>query len=825
MAYKEDARRQGGDSMKHGEIIKKLTLEEKAALLGGKGEWDSRDIPRLNIPSMIMSDGPHGVRRQAGAGDHLGLNASLPATCFPTAATMAGSWDEKLGEEVGKALGEEAKALGVQILLGPGLNIKRSPLCGRNFEYFSEDPYLSGKMAAAYVKGIQSQGVYACIKHFAVNSQEERRMAMNAVVDERTLREIYLTGFEIAVEEGKPGSIMTSYNQVNGEYANENMHLLKEILRGEWGYEGFVVSDWGGANDHVSSVKAGSDMEMPAPGLGSAIELVEAVQNGTLSEEDLNARVDEVLEAVLYTTGNAVKNAPTDFDKKRHHILARRAATESAILLKNEENILPLKKGVRVAVIGDFAFQPRYQGAGSSMVNTTKLETVADRIGREKNIFVSSMCRGYLRSGEEDGNLLEEAKKAAKDADVVLYFFGLDEMSESEGLDRSHMRIPQVQIRALEAIAGENPNVVGIISAGSSIEMQWDKNLKAILHCYLTGQAGAGAVLDLLTGRANPSGKLAETYPEVYEDTPSSPYYPAKERNADYREAIYVGYRYFVTSGKPVHYPFGFGLSYTSFQYDDLKVTKEGVSFSITNTGERDGAETAQMYVGLPGSTVFRASRELKGFRKVFLKAGETKQVTIPFDSRTFRYWDVKENDWVTEQGTYSIMVGSSVEDIRLESQLAVNGSTVQTPYDEEKITCYQKAEISKVPDESFAELLGYPVPDGTWGNVLSENDAICQMGNAKSPLARMIFRVLENKKKKADKSGKPDLNTLFIYNMPFRAIGKMTGGAVDQKMVDGMVKMVNGHFFKGAGQMIGGYFGNRSSQKKYEKLLSDKKK
>ena len=808
--------------MKHREIIEKLTLEEKAALLGGKGEWDSRDIPRLGIPSMIMSDGPHGVRRQAGAGDHLGLNASLPATCFPTAATMANSWDERLGQQVGEALGEEAKAMGVHVLLGPGMNIKRSPLCGRNFEYFSEDPYLAGRMACAYVKGIQSKGVFSCIKHFAVNSQEERRMAMSAVVDERTLREIYLTGFEIAVEDAHPGSIMTSYNQVNGEYANENTHLLKDILRGEWKYDGFVVSDWGGANDHVSAVKAGSDLEMPAPGLGSARELVEAVRNGSLSEADLDARVDELLEAVL-VTAKAAEGASDKFDVEGHHRLARKAAAECAVLLKNEGRILPLKPGTEVAVIGDFAYEPRYQGAGSSMVNVTKLETIEKMIGDEENLTVRGMCRGYRRNGEEDKALLDEAKMVARNADVVLYFFGLDEMSESEGLDRKHMKIPQAQIDVLRAIREENPNVVGIISAGSSIEMDWESELKAILHCYLTGQAGAGAVLDLITGRVNPSGKLAETYPVKLEDMPSYPYYPAKERNSDYREGIYVGYRYFNTVKKPIRYPFGFGLSYTSFEYSDLSVDEKGASFVLTNIGDRDGAQTAQLYVSLPEADVFRPGKELKGFSKVFLKAGESRKVFIPFDSITFRYWNVKTNGWAVEGGSYLISVGSSVEDTPLSALLEVTGDNAPAPYDKGKIRPYLTGQIESVPDEAFAELLGHPVPDGRWGSVLTANDAICQLGNAKSGLARFAYGILEKKKKKADEAGKPDLNVLFIYNMPFRAIAKMTGGAVDAKMVDGIVKVVNGHFFRGAGSIIGGFFKNRSANKKYERLLSGK--
>jgi len=806
--------------MKHKDLIDQLTLHEKAALLGGKGEWDSRDIPRLGIPSMIMSDGPHGLRRQAGAGDHLGLNASLPATCFPTAATMSNSWDPELGTEVGRALGEEAKALGVNILLGPGMNIKRSPLCGRNFEYFSEDPYVAGKMAASYVKGIQSQGVYSCIKHFAVNSQEERRMAMNAVVDERTLREIYLTGFEMAIDESKPGAVMTSYNQVNGEYANESMHLLKEILRGEWGYDKFVVSDWGGANDHVTSVKAGSDLEMPAPGLGSARELVEAVEKGSLSVEDLDARVDELLDAVLTTT-EAAKGHSEEFDIEGHHALAGKAAAQCAVLLKNEDGILPLKEGTKVAVVGDFAFTPRYQGAGSSMVNCTKVETIENLIGEEKGLTVTAMCHGYNRNGEADNALISEAVKAAEGADVVLYFFGLDEISESEGLDRTHMRIPQVQIDALRAMAEVNPNIVGVISAGSSIEMEWENSLKAILHGYLTGQAGAGAVLDLLTGRVNPSGKLTETYPMVYQDVPSSPYYPAKERNSEYREAMFVGYRYFDTFDKKVRYPFGFGLSYTTFEYSDLKVTDEGAVFTVKNTGAVDGAEIAQLYVSLPDGKVLRPKKELKGFAKVFLKAGEAKEVTIPFDKYTFRYWNVKKNGWAVEGGTYTISVGSSVADIRLTGTLAVAGEEAPAPYDDAKLAAYREGKILTIPDEAFAELLGGPIPDGSWTSALGENDAICQLGNAKSGLARFIYKQLEKKKKAADAAGKPDLNVLFIYNMPFRAIGKMTGGAVDKKMVEGMVDVVNGHFFGGAGKLIGGYFANSRENKKYEKLLA----
>ena len=806
--------------MKHKDIIDRMTLEEKAAFMGGKGEWQTWDFPRLGIPEMYLSDGPSGVRRQAGAGDHLGLNPSLPATCVPSAATVASSWDTDLAGEIGRTLGEEALVEDVQVLLGPGMNMKRSPLCGRNFEYYSEDPYLAGKMASGYIRGVQSQGVRACAKHFAVNSQEERRMAVNAVVDERTLRELYLTQFEISVKEGGVKAIMTSYNEVNGTYTNENRHLLIDILRGDWKYDGMVVTDWGGSNDHVEGVRAGSDLEMPAPGLDSARQLVRAIEDGTMTMEELDARVDTLLDAVLETR-EAAKNRPADFDKEAHNAIARKAAAQCAVLLKNEDGLLPLKKGVRAAVIGDFAFDPRYQGAGSSQVNNTFLENVVDRLGDYAEDFeVVGTSRGYNRDGSPNDELAREALNLASQAEVVLYFFGLNEMSESEGLDRTHIFIPQNMVDLLRDLKEVNPNIVGILSGGSPIDMTWDGDLKAILHGYLTGQAGGGAILDLLTGRVNPSGKLAETYPLKLEDTPAYNYYPARERNTDHREGLFMGYRYYNTAGIPVKYPFGYGLSYTSFAYSDLKVTEKGVSFTLTNTGDRDGAETAQLYVGLPGSKIYRAKRELKGFAKVFLKSGESRKVEIPFDEYTFRYWNVKTDQWEVEGGDYTIEIGASVEDIVLSGSLTKEGTTDTAPYDPEKIPSYHKADIKNVSDAEFEEILGYPVPDGSWGSVLTENDAICQLKNAKLGLARVVYKVLEGKKKKAEAAGKPDLNILFIYNMPFRAIAKMTGGAVSKDMVDGMVDAVNGHFFKGAGKIIGGYFSNSSANKKFEKKI-----
>ena len=795
-----------------------MKLEEKAALLSGKGEWQTWDFERLGIPSMYCSDGPNGVRRQAGAGDHLGLNPSLPATCFPTAATVANSWDPELGEEIGRALGEEARVQGVHVLLGPGLNIKRSPLCGRNFEYFSEDPYLAGKMAAGYVRGIQSRGVYACPKHFAVNSQEMRRMAMNAVVDERTLREIYLTGFEIAVKEGGAGALMTSYNQVNGTYANENTHLLRDILRGEWGYDGIVITDWGGSNDHIKGVEAGSDLEMPTPGFDSARQIVAAVKDGRLAESAVDECVDRLLEAVFTLVKE--EGRPEQFDEKSHHEIARKAAAQSAVLLKNEDGILPLKKGTRVALIGDFAFDPRYQGAGSSMVNTTMLDNMADLIG-QYDLVPAGTSKGYKRTGEEDAALAKEAVDLARTADVVLYCFGLDELSESEGVDRTHMRIPQNQISLLESLARVNKNVVGILSAGAPVEMPWHYCLKGLLHGYLYGQAGAGAMLDILTGRVNPSGRLNETYPVRYEDTPAFRYYPSEERNSEYREGLYVGYRYYDTSKVRVMYPFGFGLSYTEFTFSDLKVDGTGVSFTVTNTGKADGAEVAQFYVGLPGAKVYRPEKELKGFAKVFLKAGESREVRIPFDDKTFRYWNVRTGRWEIEGGAYQIMIGASCADIRLQTGVNVEGTTEEYPYFTNRMPAYYSGLIQQVDDQEFEALLGTKIPSGKWAGELTANDAICQMYYAKSAIARFAYKKLTQMKKKSEDAGKPDLNILFIYNMPFRAIAKMTGGMVSSEMVDGIVTMVNGHLFRGLKKTVGGFFRNRRLNKKYLKEIS----
>ncbi len=587
------------------DLIKKLTLEEKAALLQGWSTWTTRDISHKGIPAIFLSDGPSGLRKQAGAGDHLGLNASVPATCFPSAATMANSWDEALGEELGRALGEEAVASGVHVVLGPGLNIKRSPLCGRNFEYFSEDPYLAGKMAAAYIRGIQSQGVAACPKHFAVNSQELRRMSMDSVVDERTLREIYLTGFEMAVKEGGAKTVMSSYNQVNGVYANENAHLLTEILRQEWGFAGFVMTDWGGDNDHVAGVKAGSNLVMPAPGPDCAIGLVNAVKNGELAESVLDARIGEFLRVALPLHAS-VADQPKSFDAEQHHAIARKCAEGSIVLLEND-GVLPLKENAAVVIIGDFARVPRYQGAGSSQVNPTKLDNLYD-CAAAAGLRITGYAQGYDRK-DPNGNqaLIDEAVEVAKKAETVLLCVGLDEILESEGMDRLHMELSQSQQKLIGAVCAVHSNVILVLSGGAPFVMP-DAKYRAAIHGYLGGQAGASAMVDALLGRVNPSGKLNETWPRSLADTPCARYFPSKERTAEYREGPFVGYRYYDTAGVSVRYPFGHGLSYTKFEYTDMHASGKEVTFTVTNTGSRDGAEIAQVYVSCWGK-VFRPER------------------------------------------------------------------------------------------------------------------------------------------------------------------------------------------------------------------------
>ena len=790
-------------SLKYESIIRKMSLEEKALMMSGKNTWQTVDFEKYGIPSMTMSDGPHGLRRQAGAGDHLGLNASLPATCFPTAASVANSWDEELGEEIGAALAEEAVTMDVNVVLGPGLNIKRSPLCGRNFEYFSEDPYHAGKMAAAYVRGIQSKGIAACPKHFAANSQELRRMANDSVVDERTFREIYTTGFEIAIKEGKAKAIMSAYNEVNGVYANENAHLLQEILVDEWKFDGCVISDWGGSNDHALGVQNGSHLEMPGTGKSGMYDIVHAVQDGTLKEEILDQRLDELLTLIFATHGATEKAIGTNFDVEAHNELARKAAEESIVLLKNQDNILPLKQGTKVAVIGDFARKPRYQGAGSSLVNPTKEPESVLGVIKSSGLTVVSYEQGYVRNRPAKMKLLRKAKEAAKNADVVLFFGGLDEISESEGLDRKHMMLPDAQGMLIDELSTVNENIVVVLSAGAAIEMPFHQYVKGIVHGYLGGQAGASAMVNILTGKVNPSGRLNETYPIHYEDTPCYHYYPGKERSSEYREALYVGYRYYTTIGKNVRYPFGYGLSYTTFRYYNLKLSEKGATFTIENIGNVTGAEVAQLYVGKKSDTVFRPVRELKGFKRVVLEPGESKEVTIPFDDKTFRFYDTRTDTWEIESGEYQIMIGTDAQTLQLQAPMQVAGTVAEGPYKKDEMPEYFSGKVKVVGDEAFEKLYGRPIPDGSWSGEIDINDAVCQLYYGKGILGKLFYGILRLILKISDWRGKPNLNALFNYNMPIRGYAKMTGGFVTMEMARALTEMANGHRIKGTAHLI----------------------
>lgn len=815
-----DSRQESAIDVKYAEIIQQLTLEQKCALLSGAATFKSRALPQYGIPEIWLSDGPHGLRKQAGPADHLGQNPSEPATCFPTASAVASSWDPALGEEIGRALGAEAAAQDVAVVLGPGLNTKRSPLCGRNFEYFSEDPYLSGKMAASYIRGIQANGVSACPKHFAANNQELRRMATDSVVDERTLRELYLTNFEIAVTEGHPKTIMTSYNLVNGTYANENAHLLKEILRDTWGFDGAVVTDWGGSNDHALGVKNGSTLEMPDPGLDSVRELVKAVENGKISEVDVNARLEELLELV-YSTTAALEKAPKTIDWDAHHALARKAAAESIVLLKNKGGLLPLDPQANIAVIGDFADKPRYQGAGSSLVNAPRVDSFR-QVFEASGLKNAGFAKGFERGGKSNPDLQTEAVALAAKADVVLLFLGLDEVKESEGLDRSDMKLAQNQIDLLLAVHRANPRVVVVLSCGSAVETGWASHCQGLVWAGLSGQAGAGAVLDVLTGKVSPAGRLAETWPMHCEDNPSYGNFGKDGRNVEYREGLYVGYRYYQTAGVPVAYPFGYGLSYTTFQYSDLQAAPEGVSVTVKNTGAMAGDEVVQVYISKPDARIFRPMQELKGFARVHLEAGESKTVSIPLDDKAFRYWNEPAGHWAVEGGRYTVRVGASSEDIRLETAVTVESTGDADPYAGQALPHYGSGQVQDVPDNEFTALLGHPIPQPKVS--IDRNMTLGEIGHGRSPLGWLVHVIHKHLLSKSLETGTPDLNLLFNYNMPLRAIAKMTGGMVSMGMVDGLVMELKGFWIIGILRLLFELVRNNIRNSSMRKRLARKK-
>ncbi|WP_145152912.1 beta-glucosidase [Paenibacillus xylanexedens] len=670
------------------ELVQRMTLEEKAGMCSGLDFWHLKGVERLGIPSIMVTDGPHGLRKQDGSADHLGLTSSVPATCFPSAAGLASSWDKELARQVGVALGEECQAEDVAVLLGPGVNIKRSPLGGRNFEYFSEDPLLSTQMATGHIQGVQSQGVGTSLKHFAVNNQEERRMSIDAVVDERTLREIYLASFEGAVKDGQPWTVMCSYNKVNGTYAGENEWLLTDILKDEWGHEGLVVSDWGAVNEREDALAAGLELEMPTSGGIGERKVIDAVESGQLPLDKLDRAVERLLKLIF----NAVdqKQEGATYNKDEHHQLARKVAAESMVLLKNEEGLLPLGREGEVALIGAFARKPRFQGGGSSHINPTKVDDIVEEMTQVAGEGVTfSYAPGYrIEADDVDETLMHEAVQAAQSADTAVVFVGLPDRYESEGYDRAHLRLPDNHIRLIEEIAKVQSRVVVVLSNGSPVEMPWLPKVQAVLEAYLGGQAVGGAIADLLYGEVNPSGKLAETFPAKLSHNPSYLNFPGEGDRVDYREGIFVGYRYYDKKELEPLFPFGYGLSYTTFEYADLKVDRTeltdqdevNVYVRVTNTGDRAGKEIVQLYVSDVENTVIRPVKELKAFAKVALEPGESEVVSFTLNKRSFAYYNVDMKDWHVETGEFEIQVGSSSRDIHVHTRVNVESTATFLP-------------------------------------------------------------------------------------------------------------------------------------------------
>ena len=697
--------------MKYKELIQKMTLEVKASVCVGKVLWHTNEIPRLYVPTIMMADGPNGLRIETTnrRRNDLEIPTSEIAVCFPTEATLANSWNKNLIYKVGKAIGKEALCKGVSILLGPGVNIKRSPLCGRNFEYFSEDPYLTGTLGISYVNGVQENGVATCVKHFAANNQECNRRLIDVVIDERTLREIYLKAFEMIVKEAKPYSIMSAYDRIDGIYCSDNKKLINDILYSEWNFEGIVITDWSAEDNRVEGIKAGTAIEMPGNRAGIKEQIVEAVKNGDLEEE----RLDEIVDKILNITFKLADNKRNGkYSEIEDHNLALEAAEDSVVLLKNEDNILPIKNK-KIAIIGDFAINPRYQGAGSAKVNPYKLENAYNYFKELGYEF--DFAKGYERSiSNNNDELLQEAVEVCKNNEVVLIFAGLTEIEEAEGLDRNSLDISKSQNKLIEEICKVNNNVVVVLSNGAPITMPWKDKVKGIITGYLGGETGAKAIVKCIIGKVTPSGKLAETYPIKLEDTPCYNNFPGTDVIVEYKEAIYVGYRYYDKVEKDVLFPFGYGLSYTNFMYSNLKINQNNtdieVSFKIKNIGNVKGKEIAQVYISKENSNIYRAKKELKGFEKIELESGEEKEIVVHLNKDLFNYYDVKSKKWSIESGKYKILVGKSSKDIVLESEIDIESNDICEINNVPE--CYKTGHIENVRDEDFEKILGKTIPN-----------------------------------------------------------------------------------------------------------------
>ena len=789
--------------MKHKEIVGKMSLEQKARFVSGYDYWHLEEAPELGLPKIMMTDGPNGLRKQDT--EHrrkakIGLGNVVPTTCFPPAATSACSWDETLWFEEGEAIAQECLAERVSVILGPGTNIKRSPVCGRNFEYFSEDPLLAGKSAAGIIKGVQSKGVGVSLKHFACNSQEAFRMVIDEIIDGRTLRETYFTGFEIAVKESQPWTVMNSYNRINGVYASQNNWLQEQVLRKEWGFKGLVVTDWGSSVDRVPGIKSGTDLEMPSSGELNTKKIINAVKNKTLDEKQLDICVDRIIDLILQSKP-ALEKKHT-YSKAKHHETARKIAAGSMVLLKNENHILPLRPNQKIAVIGELAEHPRFQGAGTSFIIPTKLESALENL-KQYNVDLA-YSRGYDRTADiTNKKLLNEAVQAAKAADVAVVFAGLTEEFEGEGYDRVDINMPTCHNNLISEVAKANPNTVVVLAGGSVVYMPWVNEVKGLLNSGLGGQAGGAAVADILTGRVNPSGKTAETYPVQFEDNPTYGNYPGGPVTSEHRESVYIGYRYYDTAGKEVLFPFGYGLSYTTFEYGDIKVSSKDikdtdtlkVTFKIKNTGDMDGAEVAELYVADKESTIFRPEKELRAFTKVFLKAGEEKEVTLEIGKRAFAYYNVNIGDWHVETGAFEILIGASSRDIRLSETVNVTSTVeAQVPDYRESAPAYYTADINGMKGEQFEAVYGQKLPSPE----VDKNkkiDIYCCLNDARhTKWGGKICRLIEGimSKMGSDANGDGKMLAAMATQIPIRNFIAMSMGVFSPEMADGLLMMLN---------------------------------
>ena len=800
-------------------ILKSLTLKEKCALCSGIDFWQTTPIKDKGVASVRVSDGPHGMRKEKVLEADVAnvMQISEEATCFPTAVTLASSWNVDSAKKMAEAIAEEAIDQGVDVVLGPGINIKRNPLCGRNFEYFSEDPFLAGELGAAYVNAMQAKNVGTSLKHYAVNSQEKRRMSVSSEVDERALREIYLSAFENTVKNAKPYTVMCSYNPINGVYAAENKYLLTDILRDEWGFDGIVVSDWGAVNDRVKGIVAGLDLQMPTDEGICDREIEEAVTSGELSEEKLDVVVLRMLKFIDKCLADRVITGRKKCDYDAHFETAAEIAADGAVLLKND-GALPLSKGEKIAVIGGLAKKMRYQGSGSSQINPYKLCSFTDYLDSINAEYAYS--EGYGASDKADENKIKEAVSVAKNADKVLVFAGLTDEYESEGFDRTHLSMPGSHNELIKKLTENCDNVIVVLAGGSPVEMPWLGDVEAVLNIYLSGSAGGVATYRLLYGEVNPSGKLAETYPVSLDTNPAYKYYQMGPQTVEYRESIYVGYRYFDKAKKEVLFPFGYGLSYTKFEYSDIKLSAEKideneeltVTFTVKNVGDRAGAEIAQVYVKDTESSVFREEKALKGFAKVYLNAGESKEITIVLDRRSFAFYDVEGKDWVVESGKFEILVGASSRDIRLCAAVYVDGKANVAEQDKDLLKDYY--ELDKAEDygkDGFESLLGRklienrPLKKGEIGYNATIGDIdVCWVGKLiKWAAYNCSTLVLPKDTSEAMKK----MIKLAAMDMPLRNCYAMTKGMVPKKVIDGLIARCNKGPFTGWGRIIGGFF------------------